>query len=282
MTNRSHFVTFQKLYFYHPESQTKHTMPEYHYHYEYEFILILSGTRYAYMDNHLHKMEAGDLLMISPYTLHKTLSMESDICDRHVMHITPDVLSPLFSPQDIEGITKHISNGLIHLSGNKFEWFKYLFLNAERHYKNSASTFSPQLRSLLFVLLSEINTLAAHAPKSNLISWKNHDFVKIMSYITENFREDITLEEVAKYSNMSKTLFCYFFKNETGTTFLHYLNSLRVMEAHRLLLESDLKINEIAEQVGFHSTPQFTRVFKSFHNIPPREVRTTKKESPKE
>ena len=72
---------------------------------------------------------------------------------------------------------------------------------------------------------------------------------------------------------MSKSHFCHLFSKETGSTFLQYVNNLRISEAHRLLLETDMKIHEISDNVGFHSVAQMTRVFKSIHGVSPSQLR---------
>ncbi len=63
------------------------------------------------------------------------------------------------------------------------------------------------------------------------------------------------------------------FKEETGENFLSYLNRIRIEEAKKLLLESDKKIYEIAEETGFQSSVNFNYVFNRFAGISPKMFR---------
>lgn len=85
--------------------------------------------------------------------------------------------------------------------------------------------------------------------------------------------EDISLDDIIKHVHMSKSYFCKVFKKETGHTFLQYINDMRTVYAHRLLTESDMPIQKIAENAGFSSIAHFERVFKQAHGISPREMR---------
>ncbi len=72
---------------------------------------------------------------------------------------------------------------------------------------------------------------------------------------------------------MSKSHFYSVFAKETGSTFLQYVNNLRAAEAHRLLLETDMKIREISDNVGFHSVAHMTQIFKEIHGVSPTAFR---------
>ena len=72
---------------------------------------------------------------------------------------------------------------------------------------------------------------------------------------------------------MSTFYFCKIFKKSTGTHFTDYLSRVRVEKARNLLLNPNLRISEIAYEVGFQSLTHFNRVFKKLLGQSPTEYR---------
>jgi AraC-like DNA-binding protein len=98
-------------------------------------------------------------------------------------------------------------------------------------------------------------------------------FGRLYEHLRENFSEPITVSEAASMVGLSEFRFMKFFKKATGTTFVAYLNQLRLGQAHRLLLESSLSIADIAAAVGFSDQSYFDRRFRLLYKLTPRQVR---------
>lgn len=96
---------------------------------------------------------------------------------------------------------------------------------------------------------------------------------QVMRFILENSTRHISLEEVAEQAYMSKEAFCRFFKLRTRRTFTQYVQQLRVTEAKKLLLETDLSISQVSFQVGFQTLSHFNKTFKSLTEITPKDWR---------
>jgi AraC-like DNA-binding protein/ligand-binding sensor protein len=92
-------------------------------------------------------------------------------------------------------------------------------------------------------------------------------------FIAENQGEDISLGQVAKAVNTSTFHFCKLFKKATGLNFTEYVSRVRVEKAKNLLLNPNLRISEIAYEVGFQSLTHFNRVFKKITGQSPTEYR---------
>jgi len=92
-------------------------------------------------------------------------------------------------------------------------------------------------------------------------------------YIQEHQSEELPLGQVAKAVNMSTFYFCKIFKKATGTNFTDYVSRVRVEKARNLLLNPNLRISEIAYEVGFQSLTHFNRVFKKILGQSPTEYR---------
>lgn len=92
-------------------------------------------------------------------------------------------------------------------------------------------------------------------------------------YMANHLQEEITLKQMADLSHLSSSYFGVLFKQYTGKSFVNYFNHIRIEKALELLRNSDLKIYEIAEQVGFASLPYINRVFKQVSSMTPNEYR---------
>lgn len=98
------------------------------------------------------------------------------------------------------------------------------------------------------------------------------DFSLVLQYIQHNYLT-LTLASLAELFHYSKSHLCALIKENTGYTFTELVTSLRMSEAVHYLVNTELKISEIAEQVGYNSTDHFSRVFRSMYKISPREYR---------
>ena len=93
------------------------------------------------------------------------------------------------------------------------------------------------------------------------------------NYISENFDKDIYLETMAEYFNLSAKYISSKFKEITGVNFTDYLKSYRINAAKEMLRNTQYKINEISERVGYNNVNVFIRHFKSMEGITPKTYR---------
>jgi AraC-like DNA-binding protein/ligand-binding sensor protein len=96
---------------------------------------------------------------------------------------------------------------------------------------------------------------------------------KAKQYIEEHHADDISLGEVAKAVHTSSFYFCKLFKRATGFNFTMFVSRLRVEKSKNLLLNPNLRVSEIAYEVGFQSLTHFNRIFKKITGQSPTEYR---------
>jgi AraC-like DNA-binding protein/ligand-binding sensor protein len=96
---------------------------------------------------------------------------------------------------------------------------------------------------------------------------------KAKEFIMTHQAEELTLAQVAKAVNTSTFYFCKMFKRVTGLNFTDYVSRLRVERARNLLLNKNLRVSEIAYEVGFQSLTHFNRVFKRILGMSPTGYR---------
>ena len=98
------------------------------------------------------------------------------------------------------------------------------------------------------------------------------DFSLVLQYVQHNY-QTLTLSELAKFFNYSKPYLCTLFKQNTGYSFTDLITQLRMSDAVSLLTNTNLKIGEIAEKIGYNSSDHFTRIFRSIYKMSPKEYR---------
>jgi AraC-like DNA-binding protein len=92
-------------------------------------------------------------------------------------------------------------------------------------------------------------------------------------FISKNQGEALSLGQVARAVNTSTFYFCKMFKKATGLNFTDYVSRTRIEKAKNLLLNPNLRVSEIAFEVGFQSLTHFNRVFKKIVGESPTEYR---------
>lgn len=96
---------------------------------------------------------------------------------------------------------------------------------------------------------------------------------KAKEYMKQNYTRDLSLDEVAKYVDISPYYFSKLFKEEEGENFIDYLTSLRIDKAKELLNGTEGSIKEICSEVGYSDPNYFSRLFKKIVGFTPTEYR---------
>ena len=94
-----------------------------------------------------------------------------------------------------------------------------------------------------------------------------------VEYIDDNYQENLTLGLVASKVHLNSDYFSKLFKKETGQNFSRYLVNLRISKAKELIENTDLKIYEVAEKVGYPNLSYFSRIYKKYTGINPTDNR---------
>lgn len=96
---------------------------------------------------------------------------------------------------------------------------------------------------------------------------------KAIIYIINHFRENISLSELASHMGLTPSYFSALFKKQTGTTFKEYVDRLRFENAKKLILMSDMTVQEICTESGFSCYENFIRRFKKRYGSSPYALR---------
>lgn len=105
-------------------------------------------------------------------------------------------------------------------------------------------------------------------------AFTNVTFMKLMKYINDNYREEISLTSAAQVLHMNSNYVSQLFKKEAGVTFVHYITQKRLEDAKELLVTTQKPLTDIALEVGFNDTFHFIKTFKKFTGMTPGQYRT--------
>ena len=127
---------------------------------------------------------------------------------------------------------------------------------------------------LAFSVLHLLCEAAAPAPDAQLLLARTRRLGPLADYLRANLASPITVPDMATVCGLSLSGFHRFFRQHAETSPMNYLKQLRLNESARLLLSTDLPLEEIADRVGFANAFHFSREFKRGYGCPPSAYRT--------
>lgn len=113
--------------------------------------------------------------------------------------------------------------------------------------------------------------ITSYVKPQNSIDYSNHIVKATKEYLELNYAEDISLEDMAEYVNISPQYLSKLIKKTTGFNFIDWLSMLRVKKAKELLNNSNLTVKEVCFMVGYKDPNYFSRIFKKRIGITPSE-----------
>ena len=120
---------------------------------------------------------------------------------------------------------------------------------------------------------TEINVLNAEGFSMETEVKDNDRINVVFNHVKTNFKEDISLEEIADLVSMTVPSFCRYFKKITNKTFTQFVNEYRLVHASKLLAEQPMSITQVCYDSGFNNFSHFNKSFKAFTGQNPSEYR---------
>lgn len=244
-----------------------------HFHDCIELVYLVRGTLEFYDNNRRIDLKSNDFIVVSPMNIHSTrcmsgntailLQIPMDFLEKFVPDIRQYQFEVDAKSQDARVQTKiakirEIMQDL--LIANEFQAEGYLF----RCYS--------LVFELIYILVHSFATKVDRA--AFLTSEKNMKRMKqIMDYVAAHYQEDIPLSEIAQVVSLNQIYFSRFFKQQSGITFLEYLNTVRLEHIYQDVCNTDMPIKDILEKHRFYNYKLFMRMFKHAYGGTPKTVR---------
>lgn len=251
-------------------------MKEAHYHPYYEFYYLLSGTRKLFINDTIYSVKRGDLVIIPKGEIHRTTYISGDTHERIAMIFSDSFISRLVEQIGEDEFKKCMTNRLLTIPANRREYVEELF-GKIIHEHNGVDSYSHyMLRLYIEELLVFVLRFCASTEREKTTAPIGDDIISDAAhFISANFAQNLSLNQLAGKYAMSPSYFSRKFKLCTGFGYKEYLNTIRIMEASKLLLKTNLSITEIAQQCGFEDSNYFGDSFKKAKGISPRDYRKT-------
>lgn len=228
-----------------------------HFHDYYAFIYILSGERNYRNNNSVQLIGPGDFLIINPNEKHSCEPIGEQEFEFYELNVRADFISN-FTGQILE-IT--FNNSVIHEETivNEFLGFIEIFRKEK---------IDSVIEDCLCYF---INTLIQEYSYDTMQETEKIQYVQgVCEYIDLHFSEDILLDTLAKCTDISKYHLLRTFVKEKGMTPHEYLDNVRVQNA-RIMLEQGISSMETAVAVGYYDQSHFSKVFKKYTGLTPRQ-----------
>ena len=258
------------------EKQGKyHMMKKAHYHYVYEMYYLNAGNRRFLIDNQIHNIDKGTLLLLGKNVVHKAVYSSDKLGERTFVRFNDDIINRLYAVFGEEEVTACFNKSIFVIPRHRREYLESILKILEDEYKNTdkfSNLLMEQYIIEIFTFIIRYNKHMEDRAKGELSS-RNEVIDKAVRYIADNYNKNITLVNVANYVGMSSTYFSKRFKEETAFGFKEYIINIRIAKSCSLLLESQLSITEIAYEIGFNDSNYFGDVFKRIKGISPLQFR---------
>ncbi len=253
-----------------------------HYHNNFECIYIYQGTAELNVDNTTIDLRNNDLCIIPPFTNHyvKSIKNECKKCS-FLFNINPQTGD---KENSINLYYTNILNKInsIHIINNSNSYEE--FFKPASNFLTQSNIYSYINKSLLFISFfidtikkieesKEAELLSNKPHNSSSIQYTKHfRLMLIEQYLQNHYTEPIAIEDIAKYLHLSKRQTERTILELTGKTFTELLIQLRMNKALELIQTSNMKLEEIAYQIGYSSYSSFHKQFLNFFNITPKKI----------
>lgn len=245
-----------------------------HWHQEMEILYILNGSAEVTMNGKRYHLDPLEMIVIDSSVLHDVvyaMPQTMGIC----IHISKAYMRRHLADFELRRIICNTNEIREEQRGSYAKLCQYLKELTVSYFaqKDSYSLMSAALvLGILAVLVDEFSEIMSEDIRVSGID----DLVRIeqvFSYVEQNYKEQISLQEAADELGLNKEYFCRFFKRNTGMTFLKYVNQIRLNHIYQDLLHTEGSIQEIMERHGMYNAKLFYRLFKETYKCTPRELK---------
>ena len=234
-----------------------------HFHDMFEFYYLKEGKATYFVNGKIYNLVKGDIVVIPPNTLHKTIFSKETRRKRILFYLDKRFISIDTQGQTILPEVPVFSGGTDRVK----EIFEEMLIEFNT---SNSSIYLNALICELLILLERIDT-------STFSSQEDNDLPKIITdvldYIALNYSADLSLKSIAEKFYLNSSYLSRLFKKHTGFTFCNYLMQYRIKEANKLLAQSGKKVTEVALECGFNSSNNFCKCYKKLTGTTPLSYR---------
>ena len=245
----------------------------YNWHREIELLCVLNGRVEVCAEGRVYELEEDDLLLINANVGHASLSRAVDSTVM-LLRVDPSFFKqayPEFDRSRIQLYSEKRNRDELRFTALR-RCMAIMLLSRFSEDPISAFAFKSALYTFAWILLKHFpprpQTGAVYSDKED-----EKNVHEMIQYLEEQYREKITLQDMAKRWNYSSTYASQLFKEYVGINFYDYLTRIRLRQATRDLSETDKKILDIAAENGFQDLKSFNTKFREIFGRSPSDYR---------
>lgn len=246
-----------------------------HWHDRIELLRIWEGRLILTCSDHHCTLLPGDVALISPKMLHSGTAGDEGV--------VYDVI--MFDPTSLLNETAPAAQYILPLCQGKYI-FDPLVQNPQitarldsivAAHRQESSNHPLQVIGELYDLVGLLYKNCVIRETAALPTQKHFD--RTIDYINEHYAENISSASLSQMFGYDESYFCRKFKKQTGLTVMKYIQILRIEKARKLLVETQLPVQDISALCGFSDTAYFTNCFKALCHVTPTRLRETAKQT---
>ena len=252
-----------------------------HSHNFHEIVFVYSGTATHMLASTERQIQTGDIICIKPGQAHGFKNIDNLVLMNLLIRPTffADFESALSILPGYENLFHHqrgintTNMPIATFSLNKMQLFEVraIIENMQNELDTMNLGWGAVSTTFLFqliVLLLRIYNDPSYPDTAN-----QNNSAKLIKYVEKNFNKRLTMQDLIENGNMSESTILRMFKRITGYPPFEYQMRQRMHAAIQKLIYTDWDITQIAYDIGFNDSNYFSRCFKKFINMTPRDYR---------
>ena len=281
MKNEFYTETSHRLLFscFDSSKQRKTDIFRIHHHAELELGYICEGEGLYILEGESYKAKPGALFLVRPREQHCVPTISTPELISFNIHVTScylwDICSEFIEPGRLRAM---ISGAPVK---HMFEGRDDIILKLKSLTRESDANRFIIKRLMLELITSIADDLApdSSSPSAEDKTAMLHleDIQNAIAFINDNLTEPLTLDDISRTANLSRSHFTALFRHMTGVTPYEYLLLQRIERAVTLLRESDVTIIGVAQECGFRNLANFNKAFKKVTGMTPSDYRNLKR-----
>ena len=242
--------SFLGAYIYHQTNINLQAGP--HFHSTFEFIFVYSGSIKVHINNATYLLQSNTACLILPSEIHWYEQLEGS--SSFLSIFSPDYVADFFDFMENRQLTEPC-----------FQMTDIQFLE---EYAQSKNPFF--IKSFLYYLISKATEKGIKEKETLIDPLLMHRF---QNYVAINYKEDISMKNMAKDLNYNYTYLSNFFNKNFLTGFSKFINEYRITLAKKLIVFSSLSMAQISIECGFSSIRNFNRAFYEIEKCTPTQYK---------
>lgn len=253
-----------------------------HFHEDIEFIHITKGNMAYNVNGEQISLHTGDTLMVNSGHIHYSLATEKERCLYIIYILRPSLLCSSYVVEN-KYVTPIVESKRL----------PYILFKADTDFGDRMHAASVRMIQTIpdvyeagnsfaitkeFFNIWEIVMEYCHKNDSPFVKAQSgttqESFKKMLAFIQREYKNNISLEDIANAGNVSKSYCNIIFRQYADMTPVESLLRFRVKKACDYLSSSEMSMSEIAFQTGFSSASYMTELFKRYYKMPPREYKS--------